>query len=205
MSAVAHPHEPVRLDVSALPTVAFGKRSPIWWGVVLFCAIEGMTLALMYFSYLYIRGNYDVWPPSGSMNPLPIILETVTLLASLVPMWFCRKAALDMDLKRSRMWLALGTVISVLAVPIRVWWIASMPFLWDENAYASVVWTSIGFHCVEGAAGVLENVFLTILLFRGPVEKKHFEDLEVNVLFWAFVVLVWMPFTLTFMTDGVLR
>ena len=205
MSAVSRANEPITLDVSALPTVAFGQRSPMWWGIVLFCVIEGMTLALMYASYLYVRGNFDVWPPSGSMNPLPIVVEGGTLLASLVPMWFCRKAAVAMDLARARRWLLLGTVIGVLAVPIRIWWIASLPFLWNENAYASIVWTSIGFHCVEGTAGVLENVFLSILLFRGPVEKKHFEDIEVNVLFWAFVVLVWMPFIVTFATDGVLR
>lgn len=205
MSAVSRANGPITIDVSALPTVAFGKRSPMWWGIVLFCAIEGMTLALMYASYVYVQGNFDVWPPSGAMNPVPIVLEGVTLFASLVPMWFCRKAAVDMDLSRARRWLLLGTLISVLAVPIRIWWIASLPFLWNENAYASIVWTSIGFHCVEGTAGVLENVFLSILLFRGPVEKKHFEDLEVNVLFWAFVVLVWMPFIVTFATDGVLR
>jgi cytochrome c oxidase subunit III len=193
------------IDVSALPTVAFGKRTPVWWGVVLFCVIEGTTLAMMFFSYLYVRGNFDAWPPSAVIPPLPGALCSATLLASLVPMWLCRKAAVEMDLHRTRRWLLLGTVISIAAVPLRAWQIAALPFPWDENAYASVVWTAIGFHCVEGLAGVLENVCLTALLYRGPVEKKHFEDVESNVLFWAFVVLVWLPFAVLFLTDGVIR
>lgn len=196
---------PTTIDVSDLPTVAFGKRSPIWWGIVLFCLIEGTTLAMLFFSYLYVRGNFDVWPPSQVIPPLPGALCTATLVASLVPMWFCRKAALDMDLHRTRKWLLLGSLISVVAVPLRAWQISSLPFPWDENAYASVVWTSIGFHCVEGLAGVLENVLITVLLYRGPVEKKHFEDVESNVLFWAFVVVVWLPFAGLFLTDGVIR
>jgi cytochrome c oxidase subunit III len=195
----------VTIDVSALPSVAFGKRTPVWWGIVLFCVIEGTTLAMMFFSYLYVRGNFDAWPPSAVIRPWPDILCTATLLASLLPMWLCRKAAMDMDLHRTRRWLLVGTFLSVVAVPLRGWQIMALPFPWDENAYASVVWTTIGFHCVEGLAGVLENVFLTALLYRGPVEKKHFEDVESNILFWAFVVLVWVPFAALFLADGVIR
>lgn len=205
MSATASGATPPAIDVSELPTVAFGTRTPIFWGIVVFCLIEGTTLAMMFFSYLYVRGNFDMWPPSAVIPPLPGASCTATLVASLVPMWFCRKAAVEMDLHRTRRWLLIGTLISVAALPLRVWQMAALPFPWDENAYASVVWTSIGFHCVEGLAGVLENVCLTVLLYKGPVEKKTFEDVESNILFWAFVVIVWLPFAVLFLTDGVIR
>ena len=193
------------LDVSALPSAAFGKRNPVWWGTVLLALIEGTTFAIMFVAYLYVRGNFDVWPPSGRIHPAPGITLLATLTASLVPMWLCRKAALDFDLGRTRLWLLAGTILSVVAIPLRIWEIAALPFLWDENAYASIVWSTIGLHCIEGAAGVLENVLLTVLLFTGPVEKKHFGDIEANVLFWAFIVLVWWPFALLFMIDGAIR
>jgi cytochrome c oxidase subunit I+III len=196
---------PPVIDVSELPTVAFGRRSPIWWGVVLLIAIETSTLAVLFLAYLYVRGNFEFWPPSTRIDPLPGALCAGTLVASLVPMWFCRKAALEMNRRRTRRWLLVGTVVSAIAVPLRVWQIDALPFPWDENAYASIVWTTIGMHCIEGAAGVLENILLTYLLYRGPLEKKHFEDVETNAVFWAFVVLVWVPFAVLFGIDGAVR
>ena len=39
------------LDVSHLPTVAFGTRSLTWWGVMGMMAIEGTVFVLMIASY----------------------------------------------------------------------------------------------------------------------------------------------------------
>ena len=34
---------------------------------------------------------------------------------------------------------------------------------------------------------------LIALLCKGPVEKKHFGDIEASALLWYFVVLEWVP------------
>jgi heme/copper-type cytochrome/quinol oxidase subunit 3 len=42
-------------------------------------------------------------------------------------------------------------------------------------------------------ASTLENVLLALLMRLGPVERKHFVDVNVNAVYWYFVVLAWLP------------
>ena len=55
----------VALDVSALPTYAFGHRSVMWWATMCMIAIEGTAFALAITSYLYLKGRVPHWPPAG--------------------------------------------------------------------------------------------------------------------------------------------
>ena len=75
-------NEALTIDVSKLPTVAFGKRTPIFWGVLLLIAIEATTLALIFFSYLYVRGNYVDFPPGERLPVLPSAATTAVLVLS---------------------------------------------------------------------------------------------------------------------------
>ena len=43
------------IDVSHLPTSAFGHKEPLWWGVMLAIAIESTAFALAWATYLYLR------------------------------------------------------------------------------------------------------------------------------------------------------
>jgi heme/copper-type cytochrome/quinol oxidase subunit 3 len=115
------------------------------------------------------------------------------------------KVAKTLDLKRTRRWQLVSTLVGAAGLALRGWEIHALPFQWTENAYASVVWGSIGFHTIDFVAEMGEMVVLTALLFKGPVEDKHFEDVQVNAFFWAFLVLVWLPFAGVFYIDGAIR
>ena len=56
-------------DVSSLPTVTFGPRSLMWWGTLGFMTIEGWTTVLLVGAYLYLRQNYEAWPPLRTPYP----------------------------------------------------------------------------------------------------------------------------------------
>ena len=53
------------LDVSGLPTYAFGRRDPRWVAVLLLMAIEGSVFGLVLFAYFYTRTRLEVWPPTN--------------------------------------------------------------------------------------------------------------------------------------------
>jgi heme/copper-type cytochrome/quinol oxidase subunit 3 len=205
MTAAAAPSAPITLDVSKLKNHAFGSRSTLFWGVMLLCLIEGTALALLFTSYFYVRGNFYEWPPSDRTPSLVGAVATAVLLASIVPMVLTGRAARDMDLARTRRWQIISTLVGAVALGLRAWEIHALPFSWSENAYASVVWGSIGFHTVDFVAEMGEMIVLSALLSKGPVEDKHFEDVEVNAFFWAFLVLVWLPFAGVFYIDGAFR
>ena len=51
------------LDVSGLPSVAFGKSNTTWLANVMYMMIEGTMFALLFASYFCLRTRTDSWPP----------------------------------------------------------------------------------------------------------------------------------------------
>lgn len=205
MTAATQSDQPATIDVSHLESYAFGPRSVLYWGMVCLCLIEGTAMMLLLASYLYVRGNFNEWPPS---HALPLVAGPLTmgaLLASLFPMWLTGRAAAAKNLAATQRWQLVSTVFGFAILGLRAWEIHALPFNWSDNAYASIVWTSIGFHTVDCLAEMGEMVVLTALVFKGPLEKKHFEDVEVNAFFWGFLVLLWLPFACLFYGEGSLR
>jgi cytochrome c oxidase subunit 1/cytochrome c oxidase subunit I+III len=178
------------VTVRELPSYAFGARDPVWWGVILLMAMEGTTLALSFLAYFYIRQRVDVWPTTapGSSALLAAGAEVLVLLGSVAPTYLLTRATRRGDLRAIQRWMWLATLLSALAVAARGVELHALPFRWDSNAYASVVWGLLVLHTTHLGLGVLENLVFSALLFRGPVEKKHLVDLVVNGLVWYFVV-----------------
>jgi cytochrome c oxidase subunit III len=193
------------IDVSHLPGFGFGRRSALFWGTLLFTAIETTALAILFASYLYVRGNFDEWPPSSELELTPGLVTTGLMLASCVPMHLSLLSARKLALRPTRRWMAIAVGLGALACAARAWEIHALPFRWTENAYASVVWTTYGFHTTELVASVLESAVMVAVFLIGPVEEKHYEDAEVTGLFWYFANLVWLPFGALFYVDGATR
>jgi cytochrome c oxidase subunit 1/cytochrome c oxidase subunit I+III len=61
-------------------------------------------------------------------------------------------------------------------------------------------------HSFHLLSGVVENVVLTAVLYKGPVEKKLMMDIRLSAIYWWFVVVAWVPFWLLLVIDeAVLR
>jgi cytochrome c oxidase subunit I+III len=191
---VPQPRRPA-LDLSSLPTHAFGHRAPLWWGVLLMVAIEATAMGILLVSYFYVRGNYDLWPPAP-LSPAALrlaVVEALLLALSFPAMVICARAARREQLAPTRTWLAAATVLGTAMLIVRTFEIPAIPFRWDQHAYGSVFWMIFGLHITHVLTGVLENAMLIALLWKGPVEQKHFGDIEASALLWYFVVLEWVP------------
>jgi cytochrome c oxidase subunit I+III len=191
------------LDVSALPTTAFGQRDPLFWGVLGIMSIEGTMFALMAASYFYLRGGARVWPPAGVVHP-GLGLTTANLLillASIVPMALAARAAKRQDLPAIRLWLIAATVLCVAVLAVRWVILQHLSFRWDSHSYGSLIWTTAVLHTTHVVTGTCENILFIVLLTRGPVEDKHMDDLWLNSLYWYFVVACWVPFYAIFFLD----
>jgi len=191
------------LDVSHLPTVVFGSRAPLWWGVMGIMAIEGTMFAIMAASYFYLRGGASVWPPTGALHPgLGITtLNLAILLATIIPMHLAAKAATREDLPAVRIWLIVSTVLMVAFLAVRWIILQRLTFLWNSHAYGSLVWTTAGLHTLHVVTDTIENILFIVLLTKGPVEDHHILDLRLNSLYWYFVVACWVPFYFIFFLD----
>src|SRR5689334_22255133 len=111
------PIERPAIDVSQLPTNAFGNRGIVWWGTAGFMIAEGMTLAVAAASYLYLRGIESSWPPPPT--PLPSLLiptiNMVVLICAIYPMQRAKECALRFDRSGTGRWMMIEGLFGLTA------------------------------------------------------------------------------------------
>ena len=182
------------VDVSRLPTLAFGPNSIMWWGTLHFVMVEGFTLALCVATYLYLRRNFPEWPPLRT--PLPGLTATtiqlVVMMASLVPNWLATRTARRQDLDGTRLWVMVLAALGLATIVIRWFELGALHTRWDSHAYGSAVWAVLVAHTALLVPDVFDTLVLLMLLWVKPREK-HFPMTTDNALYWSFVTLAWVP------------
>jgi heme/copper-type cytochrome/quinol oxidase subunit 3 len=182
------------LDISTLPTFAFGHRSPMWWGTMGLMLIEGTVFALTIMAYFYLRSHASVWPMSRF--PPELIWGTVNtaiMLASMVPNYFAKRAAERLDLHAVRLWMVVCMLVSIAFLGVRVLEFGALNTRWDSDAYGSVVWMLMALHTTHLVTDAFDSGVLTVLTFTGLMEGKRYVDVSENAAYWYFVVLSWLP------------
>ncbi len=183
------------LDVSGLPTLAFGARDLNWWGTILFMVIEGATLGLCAASYLYLRRNFTAWPPETA--PLPSLgIATVNLfviLLSTVPMWIVGRAAHRRDLRTVRIFLTVKTTMALAALLLRYLELRALGVRWDDSAYGSAAWLVVFAHATLLFVDVFEMGSMAGLSYSKSWEEKHFSDVADACLYQFFLSGIWVP------------
>lgn len=182
------------VDAAALPSFGYGHRSPMWWGTAGVAAIEGTVFALAIMMYFYVRTRVAVWPP-GVLPPDMLwgTVNTLVLLASLVPNHYTKKAAERRDLHAVRVGMVVCIGFALVFLFVRVLEFMSLNVRWDTNAYGSAVWFLLGLHTTHLVTDFYDTVVLGVLMFTGPIEGKRFVDVSENAMYWNFVVLAWLP------------
>jgi cytochrome c oxidase subunit III len=201
-----------RLDVSKLPTSGMDERSPLWWGNLLLILIETMTLALMLASYFYLRQNYDQWPPPKVdvhppiLHPVPALgaatADVLLMVLACLPMYWTDMAARRKDRTKVIAGLALMFVVAVVAIALRWHEFFDTHFWWNDNAYASTVWTTLAIHLTYQLAAAGEFLIMGLWVATHKLDEKHALDVTLAGGFWYWVagtgvvvyaVLFWAP------------
>ena len=182
------------LDVAALPSYAFGHSGLIWWGTLGFMVIEGSMLLLVLITYFVLRTRVPEWPPSVPNPDVTLgTVNTLVLLASVVPNLMCKKAAEEFDLRRVRLLMPILLLFGFTFLTIRAFEFGTLATSWDTNAYGSIVWFIMGLHTTHLLTDVADSLVLTALMYTSHVKEKRFVDVSENSLFWNFVVAIWIP------------
>jgi cytochrome c oxidase subunit III len=182
------------IDVSPLPTFAFGKRSVLWWATIGMIAIEGTVFALMIAAYIYLKWREPHWPPS--VSPPGLFWGTVTtivVLVSAIPNELARRAAMRLDTRHTQIWITASTVLAAVFCVTRAFEFMSLNVWWDTNAYGSVVWTLLGLHTAHVLTDTVDTGFLSVVMFTGPLDANRFVDVAENAMYYYFVIASWLP------------
>lgn len=182
-------------DVAVLSDHAFSHHAPIWWGNLLMIFIEGAAFAMLAASYFYIRRNFDAWPPPRTMLPdLGVSsLNLLLLLVSAAPFWNAARLARRHESPGVvGVWLMIGVAFGLAAIVLRGFEFAALHTRYDSNAYGSITWTILFVHLMHLVAGTIETFLIGLVMFVGPVEKKHYTDATVMAVYWYFIVISWV-------------
>ena len=182
-------------NVARLPTVTFGPRSLMWWGTLGFMVIEGWTLALLVVSYLYLRQNYETWPPLRTPHPSLLIptINLVLMFVSLVPMYLAAAAAKKLDEPGVKRWLVISSIVATPIAVLRWWELWAINVRWDTNAYGSAAWVIVGFHTSLLLLDVVDTWGLTLFYFLKQLPLRAFSDTTDNTFYWYFTIGIWIP------------
>jgi heme/copper-type cytochrome/quinol oxidase subunit 3 len=188
---------PLRAEssVASLPTVTFGHRSLMWWGTLGFMVIEGWTLALLVVSYLYLRQNYETWPPLRTPHPSLLIptINLVLMFVSIIPMYLAAAAAKRLDEPGVKRWLVISSIVATPIAVLRWWELWAINVRWDTNAYGSAAWVIVGFHTSLLLLDVIDTWGLTLFFFLKQLPLKAFSDTTDNTFYWYFTIGIWLP------------
>ena len=191
------------VDVSSLNDHVGHLRSQIWWGNTLLLVIETTMFGVLAASYLYVRRNFDVWPPPRvERDPVlydadpSLLVPTLALLVLVALAWPMRRtdvAAANKEYGSVVRGLAVTMAGLVVMLVLRAFEFPALHFRWDDNAYGSVVWILLGTHLLHVIVALLEALLLFLWVRRHGIDDKHARDVRVWTRYGYWVVAVWLP------------
>jgi cytochrome c oxidase subunit III len=188
------------LDVSRLPVFASGSRALLWWGMFLLVVIETMVFATFISSYYYLRFHAPHWPPAGESLPQIVLptINTLVLLASSVAVFYADSGiSRHGDVKRLKTGMAIAVLLSLVFLALKILEYSAVGYFWDTHAYGTIVWTIVVFHSAHVASVTLKGSVVLVLAFRGHFTRYRHLGVQINGIYWHFVVLIWIPLYIT--------
>ena len=181
------------LDVSGLPSVAFGRSNTSWLANVFYMTIEGTMFALLFASYFYLRTRTSGWPPFQSPPYLAYgVANGLLFLLSLFPARYAQKVAPTGDRLKIRFALLGLAIFAIANTILRGFELANLNCRWYESAYGSIVWSLIGVHTGHLITEFIETTTILGVSFTPKMEGTRLADVAINSDYWYFVVVTAM-------------
>jgi len=184
---------PGGIDVSGLPTYAFGSRMTMAWGTAGFIVLEGTGFALAIGAYLYLAVINPAWPIG--VAPPSLFWSTLVTLSLLISVWpnhVAKRSARNENLALVRRDLVIMSIAGVIPLVLRIFEFRALNIGWDQNAYGSILWIILGLHTTHLITDVGDTLVLTALMFTRHGKGRRFSDVEDNAVYWDFVVISWL-------------
>lgn len=194
MSIPAH-HTPRR----ERPPHPMGTKAPTWWGFLLLITIELTVFGGLLSIYYYLKLYNPEFPPPSIDKPelfLPT-LNTVVLLASGIAMVLAGRGIRKGSELQLKAWKSVALILAIVFLVIKYVEYSGYDYDWSTHAYGSIVWTMTGFHVGHVLAVVLKTLVVLAMSLRNMFTPERHLAVQVNAIYWYFVVLIWLPLYFT--------
>jgi cytochrome c oxidase subunit III len=183
------------LDVSGLPPYNISNQSPLFWGQVLMCLIEGSLLCMLIATYFYLRLGVDVWPGPGEHLPGLVYSSwaLIPLVGSCAGSYLASEAAKKNSRAGMLFGLGLNLGLAAIFLVLRALEWSSLNFSWESSAHGSIVWAILFLHSYDIIADLLMTAVLIVLVAFGRYGPKQRIGVHVDSVLWYFLVGIWIP------------
>jgi len=176
-----------------------GSRNLYWWGMLLLVVIEITLFGLLVASYFFMQLRSPEWPPASVGNPellLPTINTGVLILSG-----FAMSYGDQSIRKGSRTGLLIGQTVALILAAVFVYLKGveyfGKDYNWATHTYGSLIWLMVGFHTMHVISVFLKGLLVYVLAWMGAYTEEDHVAVEVNGLYWQFVVIIWLPLYFT--------
>jgi heme/copper-type cytochrome/quinol oxidase subunit 3 len=147
-------------------------------------------------TYFYLGALNPAWPPAGIDRPTlekPIMM-TILLIASSVTLYWGERGIKQGQPQRLKLGIAASIILGVafLAIQWSEYHEKLRHFLPQTHAYASIFYTTTGFHGAHVAFGLLMLLLLGLRALLGHFDAQHHTAVTTTSLYWHFVDVVWL-------------
>lgn len=192
--------QPLAVDARSVtpeevPLAINGRRSTLWLGMAFILVIEFTVFSSLIASYFYLKYFASEWPVGGIEEPSVLLptIGTVLLLLSSAPIHWGDTGMRQGNRRRMQVGLALGFALAVAFLGLKLYEYSGVDYRWSTNAYGSIVWTIIGFHSAHVTALLLKTVVVLAASSRGYFSSDRNIGVQINGIYWHFVVVIWVP------------
>jgi cytochrome c oxidase subunit III len=181
-----------------LPLALNDYRAPVWSGVLFIIIIEVTVFTSLIVSYYYLRHSavqWDAWP-LRPIDPPSLLMPTIgtgIILLSSLPIWWADRGIRRGDRRRLKIGLSVGAVLGLAFLVLKAIEYGAVDYRWHTNAYGSIVWSIIGFHSMHVVALLIKTGAVLTAAFKGYFDGDRNIGMQVNGIYWHFVVLIWLP------------
>ena len=172
-------------------------------GFNLFVVSEIIFFFSLFWAYLHSSLSPDIilgaiWPPVGinAMDPIQLpLLNTILLLSSGFTITFAHHAIISND-TNSRYYTILGFILTILLGVLFIlcqfseYYIADFSF--SDSVLGSAFYIATGFHGLHIIIGALMLAIILYRLLNYHFTQNHHAGLNIAILYWHFVDVVWL-------------
>jgi heme/copper-type cytochrome/quinol oxidase subunit 3 len=203
VSAAPRAFERTGMGPEILPSVATGRASFAWWGMVWLILTEAALFAMLILSYWYLRfRSAPAWPPGDISKPeltLPLIMSAI-LWSSSLPVHLADRGIRAGNARRLRYGLLIGWILGAAFITLQVaveYPEVAKEFTPRTNAYGSLFFTLTGFHGLHVIVGLLFSLWVQVRAWRGAFDAERHVSVQNFAMYWHFVDTVWVFILLT--------
>ena len=179
-------------DLQPLPVGGTGSQTSGWWGMWTLIATEAALFGYLIFSYFYLASQTNgQWMPHPPKLMLASINTALLVSSSLVLHWGERSIRKG---KVRTLKAALGITIIMgivfVGIQLKEWHDKDMSL--SDSAYASIYFTTTGFHMAHVVVGLLVLAALLLWAIRRKFSASRHTAVSIGAFYWHFVDVVWL-------------